>query len=137
MKKFFLFFCFLFLASCHQEQEPLPKMSVKVNEKPLEVYQGSYCWGTKCVDTIGPEQIAAKHTPAVVRKGSEAVFSVKSKRKQKSIDVTMLRNGVAVPVVLNKNNTIPLPSEPGTYVYHIGVFWEQGDAGYIFQVKLE
>ncbi|MEH7458711.1 hypothetical protein V7183_16230 [Bacillus sp. JJ1127] len=135
MKKSLLFFCLLFLVSC--QLEPLPKMTVKVDGQSLEVYEGSYCWGSKCVDKIGPRQIAAKHTPIIVPKNSKAVFSVNSTRKQKSIDVTMFHNGADIPVALNKSNTIPLPNEPGTYVYHIGVFWEQGDAGYIFQVKVE
>ncbi|PEA56796.1 hypothetical protein CON64_00720 [Bacillus pseudomycoides] len=95
MKKFVLFFCLLFLVSC--QQESLPKMTVKVDGQSLEVYEGSYCWGSKCVDKIDPKQIAAKHKPIIVPKNSKAVFSINSTRRQKSIDVTMFHNG-AFPV---------------------------------------
>ncbi|MET1030421.1 MAG: hypothetical protein ABWX97_05830, partial [Domibacillus tundrae] len=104
------------------------------------VYQGSYCWQSmgkgECTTTGGPADLVGEDEPKTAEAGSEAVLSFWGDPDQLYISLEGRRETVELSMKDGKAS-VSLPSEPGVYQYSVHGNWEQGDATYVFQVKIE
>ncbi|HEX7123421.1 MAG TPA: hypothetical protein VF178_13680 [Gemmatimonadaceae bacterium] len=100
------------------------------------MYQGSYCWGNLCVDTVGPRELVSDAVPVVVAPGATVTLELEVAPD----DLTLVRwdDDDTTPVALDGGRRFPAPSEPGTYLYSAFARWDgQGDASYAFVFKVE
>jgi hypothetical protein len=138
MKNFLVILSLLFITACAPDP---PKLTAKVNEKLIKVYQGSYCWNEYgqgvCADTISPVEMVKKDAPTVVPKGSELKLRFNYEPKKESIGASIWINGEARDQKIVNSDTIVLPKEPGIYVYSVHANWKEGDSSYALQVEVK
>ncbi len=148
MKKllFFVFFMIgALLAGCNQEtvfSSRPPNMNIEIDGKLYETKLGTYCWTKGCVDTVGPQELLKGKDPIQVKPGEEIILQLQGKLKNTEFHLTLENSGEYKEVPLKKY-TFRAPSEPGTYYYSAGVWWNdpkeenvsKGDAFYAFVIE--
>ncbi|MEK4031396.1 hypothetical protein MKZ02_23325 [Pseudobacillus sp. FSL P4-0506] len=138
MKKLFISLALLVLTAC---QPNPPKLSATVNEEPVKIYQGSYCWNENnkevCADTSSPEDMVKGDVPTAVAERSKLKLHFDYQPKKGSLGADIWNNGEAREQNIVNSDTIILPREPGIYIYSVYANWEEGDSSYVLQVEVK
>lgn len=101
-----------------------PKPTITVENKTVEVVQGSYCWqgfmNAQCVDTISPPELIQHYEmkPVVVSPG--AALNVKFNRKPNTLSVSIWEN--------ENDSGLLAPKEKGIYIYTVSASWKKGSS---------
>lgn len=121
----------------------IPSLSVKADDKILEVTQGTYCWSSltssECVDKIAPAQMVKEKfvTPTTVKPGAVLSYQFSKKPLKNSESVSLedeAENSMDVNVT---NQTFKAPTKKGRYIYTISADWDKGDVSYVFAIDVK
>jgi uncharacterized protein YceK len=116
-----------------------PALTVTAGNQIIPVKLGSYCWksGTRavCADGPGPREIFRGEAPPVVT-GAQTL-QLKFATPPKSWSALRITATQELPVPAGPGDVLPLPTEPGTYIYSVTGQWPgHGDGYYLFQVAV-
>ena len=134
------------LSGCNQEtvftSKP-PSMYIKVDGEQYETKLGTYCWTKGCVDTVGPQDLLEGKEPVQVTAGEKITLQLQGDLKNTEFHLA-LENGEDYKEVPLEAYTFLAPTEPGTYYYSAGVWWNtkeenvsKGDAFYVFVIEVQ
>ncbi|MEK3934251.1 hypothetical protein MKY41_02950 [Sporosarcina sp. FSL W7-1349] len=137
------------LFGCSGKLPPLPmgeppETSIQIGDDTYATKLGTYCWGTKCVDTVGPVEMLGETEPISAKPGETISFEVDHRPGPSAIHVEQFADGNQIEVPA-KDNQFPAPTEPGIYYYSIGAWWmdeedenlSHGDAFYAFKIEVQ
>jgi hypothetical protein len=119
-----------------------PSPSITVEDKKVEVAQGSHCWdgliNAGCVDMTSPPELIKFHElkPVVVSPESELKIEFKNTPQENTLNVNQWLTNEKTENVQVKDNRIVLPKEKGVYAYDVSARWEKGDSSYAFVVEI-
>ena len=150
MKKLLFFGVLLIgvlLAGCNQEtvfSSKPPNMNIEVDGKQYETKLGTYCWTKGCVDTVGPQELLEGKDPIQVTVGEKITLQLQGDLKNTELHLALV-NGEESKEVSLEAYTFLAPTEPGTYYYSAGVWWNdpkaenvsKGDAFYAFVIEVK
>ena len=146
MKKLFLYLMLaLLLVGCGSvKSSNPPKLTLEINNKIYDTEQGTYCWGNKCVDMIGPEEIMEGKETIKVAPNEEIKLLMKYKPAQIEAHLSHFKDGIQKEIPM-KDYKFNAPSEPGIYYYSASFWWmvpnkpntSEGDSSYVFAIEVE
>ncbi len=120
-----------------------PKPIITIENKTVEVAQGSYCWhgliNVQCVDKISPPDIIKHYElkPVVVSPGAELKIEFKRKPLENTLNAsTWFSNNEIENAPLNEN-VLLVPKEKGVYIYSVSAYWEKGSSSYVFVIEVK
>lgn len=121
-----------------------PKTNITVGNETYETVLGSYCWGSKCVDTAGPQELLEGLDPIKVNPGEKISIFMDYKRKPTEFYVVQIDDNEETEIKI-KNNGFKAPTEKGVYYYAYSVWWmddkeenlSHGDAFYAFALEVD
>ena len=120
-----------------------PKPTITIENKIVEVAQGSYCWrgpmNAQCVGMISPPDIIKHHelTPVVVSPGAELKIDFNRKPLENTLNASLwLSNDETENAPLN-DKVLVVPKEKGVYIYSISARWEKGSSSYVFVIEVK
>lgn len=119
-----------------------PSPIITVEEKKIEVAQGSYCWdglyNSICVDTLSPPMLIDHHEikPVIISPKSELKIEFKKEPNKNTLGVNRWLNDNEVKNISLSNNVLIAPKEKGVYVYDVHARWEKGDSSYAFVIEV-
>lgn len=124
------------------ESKP-PKTKITVGNETYETVLGSYCWGSKCVDTVGPHELLEGEETIKVKPGEKISIVMEYKLKPNEFNVAQIDDNEETEVEI-KNNGFKAPTEKGMYYYAYSVWWmddkeknlSHGDAYYAFVLEV-
>jgi hypothetical protein len=129
-----------FVIGLFSVKPPLP--TITVEDKKVEVAQGSYCWdgllNSVCADTSSPPEIIKNQDlkPVVVSPQSKMKIEFKNESQENTLNVNQwLTNDKTENVPIN-DNVILLPKEKGIYVYDVSASWDKGSSSYAFVIEV-
>ncbi|MCH7324066.1 hypothetical protein LZ480_19600 [Solibacillus sp. MA9] len=120
-----------------------PKPSITIENKKVEVIQGSYCWGGliygQCVDKISPPDMILhkKLKPVVVSPGAKLKIEFNREPHENSLYLSVWMDNDELEDVLLKDNTYLVSKEKGIYVYSVSAHWKKGSSSYNFLVEVK
>lgn len=119
-----------------------PVLTASVDGKSIKVFQGSYCWGNKCVDMVSPEEITKNEKPFQAKPGDKIKLDFNFKNPTELGGVVYTKNSDYREISV-KNYIITVPGEEGVYCYSVSGFWQVGEekntgqsSSYIFKVEV-
>lgn len=119
-----------------------PSPIITVEEKKIEVAQGSYCWdglyNSICVDTLSPPMLIDHHEikPVIISPESELKIEFNKEPNKNTLGVNRWLNDNEVKNISLSNNVLIAPKEKGVYVYDVHARWEKGDSSYAFVIEV-
>lgn len=121
-----------------------PKTNITVGNETNETVLGSYCWGSGCSDTAGPQELLEGKETIKVKPGEKITIVMNYKPKPNEIYVTQIDENEETEVEI-KNNGFKAPTEKGVYYYAYSVWWmdskeknlAHGDAFYAFVLEVD
>lgn len=119
-----------------------PSPTITVEDKNVEVAQGSYCWNglinAGCVDMTSPPEIIKDHEfkPVVASPESELNIEFKNTPQENTLNVNQWLTNEKTANVHIRDNKIVLPKEKGVYGYDVSARWEKGDSSYAFVIEI-
>lgn len=121
-----------------------PQTTIQIGKETYKTKLGTYCWGTKCVDTVGPVEMLETTDPIVVGRDEQVTITMDHRREPSSIHIEWYAEGEQMEVPV-EGNQFKTPAEPGIYYYSIGAWWtderdetlSRGDAFYAFKIQVE
>lgn len=125
------------------EDKP-PETFVEVENERYETILGTYCWGTTCVDTVGPIEMLEDKEPITVKPGATIAFVMDFEPKPNVVHVSQFTESEQVEVAVEDNH-FSAPTAKGVYYYSYGVWWmdeeeenlSHGDAFYAFALEVK
>ena len=120
-----------------------PKPIITIENKTVEVAQGSYCWrgliNGQCVDMISPPDIINHHElkPVRVSPGAELKIDFNRKPLENSLNASIWFSNDKIENVPLNDNVLLVPKETGVYIYNVSAHWEKGSAGYVFVIEVK
>ena len=150
MRKFCYFALFVIgvlLTGCNQEtvfSSKPPNMYIEVEGEQYATKLGTYCWTKGCVDTVGPQELLEGKEPIQVTADQKITLQLQGDLKNTEFHLA-LENGEEYKEVPLEEYTFLAPTEPGTYYYSAGVWWNdskkenvsKGDAFYAFVIEVK
>lgn len=120
-----------------------PKPVITIENKTVEVAQGSYCWegliNAQCVDMISPPDLIKHHElkPAVVSPGAELEIKFKREPLENTLNASIWFNNNEVENAPLNENALLVPKEKGVYMYNVSADWEKGSSSYVFVIEVQ
>ena len=121
-----------------------PTLTATVNDKNIQVFQGTYCWGGTCADMKYPENLIAGVEAVKIKSGDKIKLKF-SYKNPTTIRASIYSSNNDFKDIKVENYIVDVPKERGIYNYYISGFWQKGankNAGlgssdYVFKVKVE
>ena len=120
-----------------------PKPVITIENKTVEVAQGSYCWNglinAKCVDMISPPDIIKHHElkPVVVSPGTELKIEFKRKPLENTLNASIWFSNDEIENTPLNDNVLLEQKEKGVYIYSVSAYWEKGSSSYVFAIEVK
>ncbi|WP_341321263.1 hypothetical protein NSQ62_16920 [Solibacillus sp. FSL H8-0523] len=120
-----------------------PKPVITIENKTVEVAQGSYCWNglinAQCVDMISPPDMIKHHElkPVVVSPGAELKIKFKRKPLVDTLNASIWFSNDEIENAPLNDNVLVAPKEKGVYIYSVSANWEKGSSGYVFVIEVK
>ncbi|WP_139993586.1 hypothetical protein [Kurthia sp. Dielmo] len=121
----------------------IPSLSVRADNKIVEVTQGTYCWSSlissECVDKIAPTQMVKEGiiTPTVVKPGAVLSYQFSKKPVGDSESILFEDEAGHSIDVKRENQTFKAPIKKGLYMYTISARWDKGDVSYAIAIDVK
>ncbi|WP_240702996.1 hypothetical protein [Cohnella luojiensis] len=95
MGKWLIYICLLFvLVGCSKNNdlagEQPPKAMIQIGNQLYETKLGTYCWTTKCVDTVGPVELLKDKKPIIVNPSDEITLVMDYESKPNKFHVVQI-----------------------------------------------
>ncbi len=146
MKKIFYItlFSFVLLTGCGKGtteeftgNQP-PNAEIQIGDEVYETKLGTYCWSSRCVDSIGPVEFLKNEKPITVPPGAVIKFVMDYEPLPNKSFVEQITEDKKITEVAVNDSTFQAPIQKGTYYYSYGVWWmdekeanvAHGDAGW-------
>lgn len=121
--------------SVTRESSP-PEISLLVDEETVSGAEGSYCWNGRCVDKVGPVELAEKLDTTSISESTALRFQTEGSEPSEYHYTLFNRNGSTITRDTSAGS-FNLPSlEPSTYVLLGSGRWKEGDVSYAFLLNL-
>lgn len=113
-----------------------PGLTVTSGGEAIEVKLGSFCWGNRCVETGGPQELVQDVALARLQPGDSVDLHFSQEPDEVTVHQWTAGGPQAVP--LSGARSFTAPAESGTHVFSVSARWDgRGDALYAFTVQVE
>lgn len=153
MKRIYLTFglLFIFITGCDAKTDDfLQEPTVQVGAEPIPLYEGSSCKKQNgsmiCTDTPAPEELVQDKNAYHISKDNKIEIIISNKQtteKDKMLDFFFLKNGTEIRTPLNVTVSdnkmiaeVELPKDSDEYVGSIHLKSANGDANYVFKIRI-
>ncbi|WP_313802329.1 hypothetical protein [Cytobacillus sp.] len=122
-----------------------PEVIIEIATEKYDTKLGTYCWGSKCVDTAGPVEMLEGKVPIKVKPGEKIKFVMDYEPLPSSVYLLQINEEKKELEVLVEDHEFAAPEQKGIYYYSYGVWWKDekqenvsnGDAFYAFALEVE
>ena len=119
-----------------------PQPKITANGKQISVYQSSYCWSTKCVDYIGPNEMLKDKDKDKVISNTSIKIQFAGKQPTELGLTTFNKDEITQETIID--NEFIVPSSKGIYYFTLSATWlidkerriAEGDSSYAFAIEV-
>ncbi|MBP1938660.1 hypothetical protein [Paenibacillus sediminis] len=121
-------------------EPPQPKLTA--DGKQIKIYQSSYCWGSKCVDYIGPNEMLKDKEKDKIK--GNTTISIQFEGKQPTELGLAIFNQDEITHETITDNQFKAPDTKGIYYFNLSANWlrdkdkriTEGSSSYAFAIEV-
>lgn len=121
-----------------------PKAEIQIGDDLYGTKLGTFCWSSRCADSIGPVELLKNEKPITVPPGTVIKFVMHHELLPNKSFVQQITEDKQITEVAVNDNAFQAPIQKGTYYYSYGVWWmdekeanvAHGDAFYYFVLEV-
>ncbi|MFD3258112.1 hypothetical protein ACE3MQ_05820 [Paenibacillus lentus] len=121
-------------------EPPQPKLTA--DGKRIRIYQSSYCWSTKCVDYISPNEMLKDKDKDRIFKNATIRIQFEGKQPTELVLTKYNQDEIAQETITD--NEFNVSSTEGIYYYSLSANWlidkenriGEGDSSYAFAIEV-